>query len=124
MHYMSFGVPLQEREDWPSHWAKTKKIAFMPSEFGFPYNAQFLDFDAPNDRGNGKILMTENCARFFGEEAYALSVKPAARVGEKFSYTCFDENFREGTVLDPLFLKTKTLVASSMLKSWRSYGVS
>lgn len=37
MNYQSFGVPLQEQEDWPKQWAQSHIQPLMVVECGFPY---------------------------------------------------------------------------------------
>ena len=36
MAYLGFGIPLAEREEWPSAWAATRFKPLMPVETGFP----------------------------------------------------------------------------------------
>jgi len=123
MHYMSFGVPLQEREDWPARWAATKKCAFFSSEYGFPFCMQFLDFDAPKSFGYSKILLAENAARYFGDDIYREAATPAARVLSSSSHFRKYVDPAKNT-LDPVLLKTKKLFTRNHVRAWRGYGVS
>ncbi|OHD57445.1 MAG: hypothetical protein A2096_02625 [Spirochaetes bacterium GWF1_41_5] len=129
MHYMSFGVPLQEREDWPQKWSETKKCLLFPSEFGFPYDAQFLDFDAPRERNNSKIMLFENAARYFGDNIYRDAGIPARALCENGVARGGITHLRKllevkSNTLDPAFFKIKKLFAENHIRAWRGYGVS
>jgi hypothetical protein len=117
MHYLSFGVPLQEREDWPRRWAETRKTAFMSAELGFPYQEQFFDFDYPERRG--PILLLENTARYFGDAAYRLAVGEAP-----FQAYTDNQYFYDDLKLRPAVLAIKSLFARNHLRAWRGYDVS
>jgi beta-galactosidase len=61
--YLNF-LPLQEREEWLSDWARGGKRPFACSEFGPPYHANFYR------KGGPEPLFTEYCAMFVGDDAY------------------------------------------------------
>ncbi|MBN8219197.1 MAG: hypothetical protein J0L75_21335, partial [Spirochaetes bacterium] len=115
MHYMSFGLPLQEREDWPSQWLRTN--LFMDSEFGLPYPGQFLDFDQSAIH-RAKFLLTEHAARFLGEGAYDLATEEHGRMKGLFEQMWVGGEVR----LD--LLAVKTLFASNHLRAWRGWDTS
>lgn len=115
MHYMSFGLPLQEREDWPSQWLRTN--LFMDSEFGLPYAGQFLDFDQSAVH-RSKFLLTEHAARFLGDGAYDLSTEGHGRMKGLF------EQMWVGNEVRPDFLAVKTAMASNHLRAWRGWDTS
>ncbi|MBN2440625.1 MAG: hypothetical protein JXJ04_04750, partial [Spirochaetales bacterium] len=123
MHYMSFGLPLQEREDWPSKWAETKKTAFFPSEFGLPLRGQFLDFNGPQDWWSGKSLILEHGARYFGDQIYNDALKPVVYTNPRYT-TRKDFDEQPGEILNPAYAKIKNLFMTSQLRAWRGYDVS
>lgn len=122
MHYMSFGLPLQEREDWPAKWSRTKKTAFFASEFGLPLRWQFSDFDGP-DGGPGVYLIYEHAARYFGDDVYLLAPGPV-RYSSPGWITRVDTDLVLGRELDPAYSLVKKLFISSQLRAWRGYDVS
>jgi hypothetical protein len=120
MHYMSFGIPLQEQEDWPETWSKSRKTALFPSEFGIPYSMQFYDFDKAGDEGAS--LIVEHAARYFGDAVYADVTKPAPRHPGFLLRQATD--VVEGSELDPALEATVRLFARNILRAWRGYGLS
>ncbi|HUU99171.1 MAG TPA: hypothetical protein VM487_25850, partial [Phycisphaerae bacterium] len=62
--YLNF-VPLQEREEWLSDWARKGERPFAAIEFGPPYSANFFRRGAFGDP-----MFTEYCAIFLGDAAY------------------------------------------------------
>jgi beta-galactosidase len=68
-HYLNF-IPLAEREEWLSHYAKHGKIPFFPVEFGTPYEYSYArgrnGFGAPTS----EPWLTEFAAIYLGNEAY------------------------------------------------------
>ena len=62
--YLNF-VPLQEREEWLSEWARSGKRPFAAIEFGPPYSANFFRRGAFGDP-----MFTEYCAIFRGDAVY------------------------------------------------------
>ncbi|MCU0317351.1 MAG: hypothetical protein MUC92_12235, partial [Fimbriimonadaceae bacterium] len=76
-------LPLQDREEWLSHWAKTADMPYVAVEFGTPFHCTMLR----GRKGFGpsigtEPLVTEYAASLFGAEAYqqeADSYKKAIR---------------------------------------------
>ena len=62
--YLNF-VPLQEREEWLSDWARNGTRPFAAIEFGPPYSANFFRRCVFGDP-----MFTEYCAIYLGDEAY------------------------------------------------------
>lgn len=68
--YLNF-APLQEREEWPTEWAKNGDMPYGVVEFGPPYVANFW---------KGKqFLLTEYLAMYLGDEAYRLEGEDGLR---------------------------------------------
>jgi hypothetical protein len=113
MHYMSFGLPIQEREDWPSKWSRTRRTAFMPSEVGMPYQGQFRDFTYGL---SGQRLFVEHAARYFGDDIYRTVVGDTPEM--------YSERYLADGRLNPVILGIKSFVAEHHIRAWRGYGVS
>jgi len=113
MHYMSFGLPMQEREDWPSKWARTRKTAFMPSELGLPYQGQFRDFTYGL---RGQRLFVEHAARYFGDAIYETVGGDTPEM--------YTERYLADGRLNPVVLTIKSFVARQHIRAWRGYDVS
>ncbi len=121
MQYMSFGLPLQEREDWPAQWEK--KNLYMATEFGFPFGAQFFDFGNPRYFERARLLLVEHAARFGGEAVYR---DTSADYGAMLSAGGqFDrELMGVDGALWPEYGLVKKAFASANLRAWRGYDVS
>ena len=78
--YLNF-IPLQEREEWLSAWAKDGTRPWSAIEHGTPYIANFYR------KGGPEPLFTENCAMFLGDEAYRLERTGYVRVVEHMTRT-------------------------------------
>ena len=68
--YLDF-IPLQEREEWLSEWAKTGDMPYIGIEFGTPLYASFLR--GRTDYGHAIVsepFVTEFSAIYLGHEAY------------------------------------------------------
>lgn len=113
MHYMSFGLPIQEREDWPSKWNRTRKTAFMPAEVGLPYEGQFCDFTYGL---SGQKLFVEHAARYFGDSIYRMVTGETPEM--------YTEHFLADGSLNPVVLAIKSFVAGHHIRAWRGYDVS
>ncbi|OGV62715.1 MAG: hypothetical protein A3K19_24420 [Lentisphaerae bacterium RIFOXYB12_FULL_65_16] len=117
MQYMSFGMPLQEREDWPSLWSRTRLTAYMASEFGLPYISQYCDFAFP--RTDAIMLFAEHAARYVGDAAYGM-VEAESPVLQPLAKGAFLDDGR----LRPEVLAVKSLFARNQIRAWRGYDVS
>ncbi len=121
MQYMSFGLPLQEREDWPCQW--DKKHLYMTSEFGFPFEAQFYDFGCPSYFDNAKVLPVENAARFFGPSIYEKT--ETLYDDSTITKNNYMPRFRkDSSLLTPEYGQVKSLFAKANVRAWRGYDVS
>lgn len=70
--YLNF-IPLQEREEWLSVWAKDGKLPFMAVEMGPPLYSSFNRMkDGYTPQGHSEPFPTEWAAVYFGKEAYAM----------------------------------------------------
>ncbi|MCK6486801.1 MAG: hypothetical protein L6R48_00420, partial [Planctomycetes bacterium] len=115
MHYLSMGMPLQERADWPAAWSAARPNVLFPSELGLPYFEQFKDFDFP-ERNHGPLLTVEHAARFLGDAAYALVRTPSLR-------DTVIAQPHDGDAARPEVMAVKELVARRTLDAWRAWDV-
>jgi beta-galactosidase len=64
-------LPLQEREDWLSEWAKTGEMPVSMVEFGTPMDCTFRrGRDGFTSNITSEPLLTEYAAIYFGKDAY------------------------------------------------------
>ena len=69
-HYIDF-IPLQEREEWLSNWAKNGNVPFCAIEFGTPFFGNFVrDRKNPYTSYSSEPLLTEFVAPYLGAAAY------------------------------------------------------
>jgi beta-galactosidase len=70
--YLNF-IPLQEREEWLSHWAQNKSLPWMAVEMGTPlYSSLMRGRDGYGPQGHSEPHLTEWTSVYLGREAYAL----------------------------------------------------
>jgi beta-galactosidase len=120
-------IPLQEREEWLSHWAKAGEMPYMVVEFGTPLHASMMR--GRNGFGGAIVsepLMTEFSAIYLGKEAYQLET-PAYRQKIRDSFVKNQEyqNWHNQPELDfaPAFQKLQNLFITHTWRSWRTWGI-
>jgi len=70
-NYLCF-IPLQEREEWLSHWAEHGDMPYMAVEFGLPTPWPMSRGRNGGDKaGITEFLPTEFCATYLGERSFA-----------------------------------------------------
>lgn len=113
--YLNF-APLQEREEWPSEWARTGDMPYFPVEFGQPYTANFW---------KGKqFLLTEYLAMYFGDRAY--EAESLAGLRRMVEISLENRSGHGGTIPTdefPLYWDFQRLFVSATDRSWRTWGV-
>ena len=122
-------IPLQEREDWLTEWAKTGDMPFMAVQFGTPYFTSFLRGRTPFDRAvETEPLLTEYAAIYLGRQAY-LDETPEYRA-DYISRFERDQTYRfsasrDETVLlnSPAYQKVEALFNRNTWRSWRTTGL-
>ena len=101
-------VPLQERIEWPSAWAgKTGKFPFQACEFGHPYQQSWYQ--------DGRDLVTELLAVYYGEEAY---LTEPGKISDRHVETLYIRRF-----LHPLLWRFTDDFVTRLTRAWRTYGV-
>ncbi|MDP6114943.1 MAG: hypothetical protein QGG53_24025 [Planctomycetota bacterium] len=120
MAYEGFDVDLQERENWPLLWSRTKHKPLMPCEFSLPCHPDWYT----RTRGRSsraqyhpegrQSIPTEYGAMYLGPSVYA-------KEPEEFLKIISDSPGRPKK--SNAFWETKLLFADT-LRAWRAYGMS
>ena len=120
-------IPLQEREEWLSHWTQQGDMPYMVVEFGTPLHVTMM-------RGrNGfaqavvtEPLMTEFSAIYLGKQAYELETPEyRAKIRELFVKDQEYQNwYGKGEVnYAPAFQRLQQLFNTNTWRSWRTLGM-
>jgi beta-galactosidase len=121
------GIPLQEREEWLTHYIKSGDMPLWYVEWGTPHSTDFFR----GRKGYGPTihtepLHTEHYATLFGTEAYKLETKGYRdEIRTRFKggqeYDQFHENW--AIIESPAFLKLQALYQTNTLRSFRTFGL-
>ena len=120
-------IPLQEREEWLSHWAQSGNMPLMCVEFGTPWKYTFLQgrwgFESSTEP-----MATEYCAIYIGTDAYATETadyRQEIRRQYKEEQQFGDMGANWNTVIDvlPAFQKVQALFTRNTYRSWRTWGI-
>lgn len=121
-------LPLQDREEWLSEWARSGEMPYMAVEFGTPLHCTMmrgrLGF---GDNIHTEPWMTEFCAIYLGAEAYALETPEyREQIRSKFVRDQLYTNWQGNRSLDfaPAFQKLQMLFNTNTFRSWRTMGIS
>lgn len=122
-------LPLQEREEWLSHWAEHGEMPYLAVEFGTPQFNTFLR--GRNGFGNSvhtEPLVSEFLAIYLGREAYRLETQAyreqiAVRFRENQQYSSWHAN-NEVFVTTPAYQALQALFQRNSFRSWRTWGIS
>ena len=117
-------VPLQEREEWYSHWAEHGEIPCYPAEFGAPYYAVWFGYVHKTPQ------MTEWLAKVYGERAYAAEEDDLLARYLEFARSCAKHTHGgwvapgRKTLYDfsPLGKTFNGLLIDRVSRCWRAFG--
>lgn len=118
-------IPLQEREDWLSEWAKSGEMPISMVEFGTPVDCTFRrGHHGFESNITSEPLLTEYAAIYFGADAYA-SEEPAYR---QFLHDLFRGGMLYGSSENRLDEyandhKIQQLYRVNTWRSWRTAGL-
>ena len=127
--YFGFHFQMQERNDWPEHWAKKKQFPLVTGEFGLPY---VTDYRHVANRPLRHRYPLENVARYLGNEAYLyadgtdLTATTHTKIpGESHAYRVISQGKGNPALFfcNPAIVEQKTLFGAGLFY-WRVYGVS
>lgn len=131
-NYLNF-IPLQEREEWLSEWARTGDMPYSAVEFGTPFNASFLrGRDGFGNSITSEPFLAEYAAIYLGADAYTLQGDEYARaIRSRFDRPDADRNGRwqswQGSQElnnSPAFQAVQDLFITRTWRAWRTDGVS
>lgn len=101
-------IPLQERVEWPSAWAgDTGKFPFQACEFGHPYQMSWYQ--------DGRDLVTEYLAAYYGEEAY---LKEPKTISDRHVESLYIRRLQH-----PLLWRFTDDFVTRLTRAWRTYGI-
>jgi len=117
MNYQSFGVPVQEREDWPKQWSEKHTQPLMVVETGFPFPSQYEYFIEDYEM-SWEWMYAEHAARFFGDSVYRDEVSPVAQqIPRRKSYL-------HSIRMNDNMLKISDMLYRKVVPAWRAYDMS
>ncbi len=123
MSYLDFDIPLQEREEWPSAWARTRRKPLMPVEAGFPCILSWYQ----ERRGSladvyaSEPLFEEYAAPTLGDWAYDALPPEAMEIMKPGEWHC---NLDALKYRLPSYMRLKEVWGERTLRSWRTWGIS
>ncbi len=125
-NYLNF-IPLQEREEWPSNYAKTGDMPLFYVEWGTPLYSSFMR--GRNGYGNTTAtepFVAEYCAIYQGREAYkgetaAYRQEMAAQFIKEQQYRGWHAN--QKLTNQPNYLALQELFSRHTWRSWRTWGI-
>ncbi len=131
-HYLNM-IPLQEREEWFSEWARTGDMPYMGVEFGVPFNATYLrGRDGFGNSIGTEPFLAEYASVYFGPEAYAMQgdnylkairdqfVRPDDKTGGLWKTWQGSQALNQS----PAFQALTKLFLTRTWRAWRTEGVS
>ncbi len=131
-HYLNL-IPLQEREEWFSEWARTGDMPYLGVEVGTPFNATMLrGRDGFGPSIISEPFLAEFAAIYFGAEAYSLQGDYYARaIRSRFQKPDAVTNGRwaswqgSGELnTSPAFQSLQDLFITRTWRAWRTEGIS
>ncbi len=121
-------LPLQEREEWLSHYAKFGQIPFMGIEFGTPLECTMLRGRATfGENMVTEPLFTEYAASYFGTGSYVTETEEYRKqIADSF---IIDQKYKiwQGNPVNqalPSHQDLQELFVKNTWRSWRTYGIS
>ncbi|MGD0500821.1 MAG: beta-galactosidase, partial [Bryobacteraceae bacterium] len=120
-------VPLQEREEWLSHWAAFGDMPFFVAEFGAPLQSTYhRGRNGFHSSINTEPLDAEFCAIYFGNQAYAEEtpqyrslIRSTFQGGQ--TYASWQEF--PGEIFAPNVQQVQELFVRNTWRSWRTMGI-
>jgi len=121
-------MPLQEREEWLSHYQNFGTLPFMDVEFGTPLENTFLRGRTPfGESIHTEPLFTEFSATYLGKKAYEMETgEYRNQIADYFlggqEYMSWQDNKINQRL--PSHQAIQKLFITNTWRSWRTYGVS
>jgi beta-galactosidase len=132
--YLNF-IPLQEREEWMSHWASHGSMPFMAVEFGTPFWSSWTrGRNGFVHSGSAEVFLSEWASCFLGSEAYQLEPEAFRELlGTRFKGGNLQKEYDPVWWYDKKsqifigsegFQRVQDLFINNTWRSWRAMGVS
>jgi hypothetical protein len=133
--YLNF-IPLQEREEWMSHWAKSGTMPFMVVEMGMPlYSTLNRGRNGYDHQGHSESFLSEWTASYLGASVYASEPQKyrdevlVGRYKGSDPQREYEPHIRQNQrerILDDSdgFSRLLNLFTENTWRSWRAMGVS
>ena len=133
-HYLDL-LPLQDREEWLSAWAKDGDMPYCAIEFGTPLDCtMFRSRNGAGEAFRSEPWITEFCASYLGREAYRLETDDYRRaIVDRYRATKGGDNGQlygswqhncSVKSTSPAFQKLESLFIQNTWRSWRTWGLS
>lgn len=120
-------IPLQEREEWLSHWVRYGDMPYLPIEFGTPLTTTFMR--GRDGYGNAIISepwVTEFCAIYLGKKAYELETDEYRReIVNHYQGNQLYASWQGHPALagSPALQILESLFIQNTWRSWRTWGI-
>ncbi|MBT7164292.1 MAG: hypothetical protein HN904_16040, partial [Victivallales bacterium] len=124
--YIGPTSPLQEREEWPAHWAGKRPFPLVACEHGLllvPYWFRPRKFPLSEVYADEPIF-DELTAKYLGRRAYDMLTPELFDLYDTGLKKPRGSRTRALVRQHPGYQKVKSLFAQHSLRSWRTYGVS
>ena len=126
-HYLCL-LPLQEREEWLSHYQNFGTMPFMSIEFGTPLENTFLRARAHfGESIKSEPLFTEHAASYFGKWAYQSETDEYRQQIKDFFIEDQEYENWQGNLINqrlPSHQALQNLFVTNTWRSWRTYEIS
>ncbi|MDJ1175486.1 sugar-binding domain-containing protein [Roseofilum capinflatum] len=120
-------MPLQEREEWLSHWSKQGEMPYLVVEFGTPiFTTMMRSRDGVAKAMHSEPWMTEFSAIYLGSKAYELETSAYRdKIRQQFIADQDYQNWHHQPELDfaPAFQELQQLFSRNTWRSWRTFGI-
>lgn len=133
--YLNF-IPLQEREQWLTHWSKQGQMPFMAVEFGVPFWSTWTrGRDGFGQSGTAEVFLSEWAARYLGKEAYTLEPAEFRKLIAERYIGGTDRRAEYGKlwwwdrkhlifIQSESFQRVQDLYVTNTWRAWRTLGIS
>ena len=124
--YIGPTSPLQEREEWPAHWAAKRPFPLVACEHGLllvPYWFRPRKFPLSEVYADEPIF-DELTAKYLGRRAYDMLTPEIFELYDTGREKPRGSRTRALVRQHPGYQEVKSLFAQHSLRSWRTYGVS
>jgi beta-galactosidase len=125
-NYLNF-IPLQEREEWLSHYVQKGDMPLMYVEFGTPVNISIMrGRNGFQNAYRSENWLTEFASIYLGKDAYKLEPaeyrKRSAELFEKDQTHAWSQSMPERD-FSPSWMRLQDMFLTNTWRSWRTMGM-